>query len=315
MVLRQTIFVARGFTKSWTALHEACNKGCLEAAEILMKNGANVNACGPEDDTPLHDAALNGNKDLVILLLKNGADACKSNAGGRTPKDVTDDQDIQLLLEKFSLGAIDFSSPEYKTSSSYVDLEEEQEAFGITASTAEKIFEFDGDKSAKMSLEEAQTKVVVKEKMENYKTPSLDTLNSLGTQQGPGGAWYGAEVSDSPPISLVHAEQTILEHNNLALHKKSTVNVSMITISGGDVLNYWNASNKTVYNVNESMEMEKNFPFQKAESESEKKDIPPTIISPNAARKMLNHDTLSASPKSQSRLSMPLSCVSEQTQI
>lgn len=44
----------------WSPLHEACNHGWLEVAELLLRAGADVNARGLDDDTPLHDAAING---------------------------------------------------------------------------------------------------------------------------------------------------------------------------------------------------------------------------------------------------------------
>ena len=43
----------------WTPLHEACNRGHIDVAKLLLKAGANVNAQGHENDTPLHDAVGN----------------------------------------------------------------------------------------------------------------------------------------------------------------------------------------------------------------------------------------------------------------
>ena len=48
----------------WTALHEACNHGNLEAVDELLKSGANVNVLGCDNITPLHDAVTNAHKEV-----------------------------------------------------------------------------------------------------------------------------------------------------------------------------------------------------------------------------------------------------------
>ena len=51
----------------WTALHEACNHGNLEAAKLLVKRGAEVNVPGFEGDTPLHDAVVNNHVQVILF--------------------------------------------------------------------------------------------------------------------------------------------------------------------------------------------------------------------------------------------------------
>ncbi len=41
----------------WAPLHAAVDEGHKEVAELLIANGANVNAKGRDGRTPLHDAA------------------------------------------------------------------------------------------------------------------------------------------------------------------------------------------------------------------------------------------------------------------
>lgn len=51
----------------WTPLHEACNHGWYEIANLLIQFGADVNAPGLERDTPLHDAAINKHENVSIF--------------------------------------------------------------------------------------------------------------------------------------------------------------------------------------------------------------------------------------------------------
>lgn len=63
--------------QGWTALHWASFRGCLEAAEVLLENGASVDQCANDGQTPLSWAAITGRIELVELLLENGADMKK----------------------------------------------------------------------------------------------------------------------------------------------------------------------------------------------------------------------------------------------
>ena len=55
-----------------TPLHYAA-RGHKNVAELLLDNGADVNAKDKHGNTPLHKATLRGNKDIVELLRKHGA--------------------------------------------------------------------------------------------------------------------------------------------------------------------------------------------------------------------------------------------------
>lgn len=67
-----------------TALHWAVRWNNLEAAEALIKNGANVKAANRFGATPLSLACTNGNGAIVEVLLKAGADANAALPGGET---------------------------------------------------------------------------------------------------------------------------------------------------------------------------------------------------------------------------------------
>jgi cytohesin len=52
-------------------LHDVARK---EVAELLIANGANVNAKDDRESTPLHKLANNGDKEIVELLIQKDAD-------------------------------------------------------------------------------------------------------------------------------------------------------------------------------------------------------------------------------------------------
>lgn len=56
----------------WTALHEACNRGFLIIAALLIKGGADVNAKGLDNDTPLHDACVNNHYQVRPHFIREG---------------------------------------------------------------------------------------------------------------------------------------------------------------------------------------------------------------------------------------------------
>lgn len=89
----------------YTALHWAAKRGKLEAARILIRAGADLNAVNPQGNTPLILAAEEGHSTLVALLLELGARTSVLNkrkrsaflaAGGRG-----DVATVSLLLERY----------------------------------------------------------------------------------------------------------------------------------------------------------------------------------------------------------------------
>ncbi|KAI9043131.1 uncharacterized protein KD926_004314 [Aspergillus affinis] len=61
-----------------TALHYAANYGSTEAAEILLRSGADINLKNQRSVTPLVSAAGHGQKALVELLLREGSNVNES---------------------------------------------------------------------------------------------------------------------------------------------------------------------------------------------------------------------------------------------
>ena len=69
------------------SLHQAASKNAAEAAEVLIRQGAKVNAKDKYGDTPLHKAARENASEAAEVLIKHGADieAKTNNEFGYTP--------------------------------------------------------------------------------------------------------------------------------------------------------------------------------------------------------------------------------------
>lgn len=72
-------------------LHSACAIAHYPMAELLLRNGADVNARQQADVTPLHEAAHLGQTALARLLLEYGADPqARRDDNGQTPLDMAE---------------------------------------------------------------------------------------------------------------------------------------------------------------------------------------------------------------------------------
>ena len=69
-----------------TPLHRAAENDRKQVAELLIAEGADVNAKG-DDGTPLQFAAIVGSGEIVELLIANGADVSAKDNDGKTPLD------------------------------------------------------------------------------------------------------------------------------------------------------------------------------------------------------------------------------------
>ncbi|HEX8637620.1 MAG TPA: ankyrin repeat domain-containing protein [Pyrinomonadaceae bacterium] len=82
-----------------TALMWAAREAKAEILQILLANGANVNARNKEGQTALMNAAEENNSEAVRALIFGGADVNLKNKDGETAWDLTDDDEIEKLLE------------------------------------------------------------------------------------------------------------------------------------------------------------------------------------------------------------------------
>lgn len=86
---------------SWTPLLAAADNGHDEMVELLIKNGATVDARDSNGDTPLCLAAAEGHEETAVALLKAGADPRVRNNKGQTPLDLAVGRPaIELILRK-----------------------------------------------------------------------------------------------------------------------------------------------------------------------------------------------------------------------
>jgi len=82
-----------------TALHEAARGGHKEIAEMLISEGADVNAVNQQGSTPLHESAGEGREDVVRLLLAHNADRDLTNADGHKPIDFARQNSHEEVVE------------------------------------------------------------------------------------------------------------------------------------------------------------------------------------------------------------------------
>ena len=71
-----------------TPLHVFAWRGDIESARVLIEAGANVNAVGDMGETPLHIALRKENELLVVLLLGAGAKTTHRSQFNETPQEV-----------------------------------------------------------------------------------------------------------------------------------------------------------------------------------------------------------------------------------
>jgi len=91
-------------TDSATPLFIAARDNHLEVVEYLAKEGADVNFVSGDDNTPLHCAICHG-PEMVRLLLKKGANIAAEDDEGNTPLDCAiQDKKLSSVLLMFSLG-------------------------------------------------------------------------------------------------------------------------------------------------------------------------------------------------------------------
>ena len=80
-------------------LHLAVFTGNRQLCELLVSQGASVNAGDNNGSTPLHIAALRGNKDIALFLISSGADVNIKDNEGNTPEDRAVFSELKSFLD------------------------------------------------------------------------------------------------------------------------------------------------------------------------------------------------------------------------
>lgn len=87
-LLQQSPELVHGYSQDgWTPLHLAAYLGHRAVAEVLLRNGADVNARAHNGlaNTPILRAVMGQQGEMVALLLAHGADVNTPNIAGSTP--------------------------------------------------------------------------------------------------------------------------------------------------------------------------------------------------------------------------------------
>lgn len=96
----------------WTALHYAATTGQVAIAQLLIENGAPVNARTSRNVTPLYMAARSGSEKVVELLLKAGADKTICNDQGISPELVATQRGFAALGKTLHIERCQALTPE-----------------------------------------------------------------------------------------------------------------------------------------------------------------------------------------------------------
>ncbi|XP_064398066.1 ankyrin repeat domain-containing protein 27-like isoform X2 [Halichondria panicea] len=98
MLLEESASVNVQDVQGNSPLHFSCTNGHLDTALLLLARGADVTMSNVRGDSALHNAARWNHAPIVQLLMLYGAQYKATNNEGKTPLDLTKDEEVQKLV-------------------------------------------------------------------------------------------------------------------------------------------------------------------------------------------------------------------------
>ena len=109
----------------WTALHLATSNGKVDVVNLLLRNGAKVNAKTKDGMTALHIAAKNGNKQIIEILLKKGIEIDLQDIEGSTALHIAISNGLEDIVDLLLTNGADINCKN-KQSRSALDIATEE---------------------------------------------------------------------------------------------------------------------------------------------------------------------------------------------
>jgi hypothetical protein len=83
-----------------TAMHIAAANGYVEVIEYLLDHGAKIDVVDNDFWQPIHPAACWGQDKIIEILANHGSDLDAETADGETPSDLTEDEELQGMIQE-----------------------------------------------------------------------------------------------------------------------------------------------------------------------------------------------------------------------
>eukprot|EP00730_Choanoeca_flexa_P004031 TRINITY_DN11580_c0_g1_i16.p1 TRINITY_DN11580_c0_g1~~TRINITY_DN11580_c0_g1_i16.p1 ORF type:complete len:590 (+),score=130.91 TRINITY_DN11580_c0_g1_i16:38-1771(+) len=153
-----------------TALSEAAAAGSIEAINLLLTRGADVNSRGRFDRTPLYRAAFAGHAAAVVRLLEAGADPRMYDNEGMPASEVAANAECREVLETWDIAKTDVLLKHVAEKREQAQLQEQAQRQEKLTSLGQQVEDARKDDSAKQRIllkarEELEKRIVEHDKV------------------------------------------------------------------------------------------------------------------------------------------------------